>query len=440
MYWLVLVILAGNFTQKPLYSMNLSKFGSKFTRPNGISQLMEDLGNAKSSNNPNIVMLGGGNPAVIPEVNDIFIRELQLLTSDKQAGSVIGLYDHPQGNEDFRIALSKKLNDHYAWNIDKNNIALSNGSQANFFVLFNLFAGEMPDGTRKKILFPLAPEYVGYADQGLTEDMFIAIKPDIEILDTPTKSKQFKYIVDFDAVAQALVTNNIGALCVSRPTNPTGNVITDEELKQLDKLAKQYNIPLIVDNAYGHPFPGCIYTDATLTWNSNIILCMSLSKLGLAGLRTGIVIANKEITKTLGHINGSMILTPNSLGPVLLTRMIKDKELLNLCNNVVKPYYSDKSNTAIQLFNEIFSDLPVYLHKVEGAFFMWLWFKDAKISCESLYQRLKEKDVYIIPGHNFFIGIEDDWSHKHECIRINYATDELSLRKGLMAIKAIMNE
>ena len=425
--------------------MNLSKFGSKFTRPNGISQLMTDLGNAKNSKNPNIIMLGGGNPAVIPEVNIAFISELQKLMTSAQIDKVIGLYDHPQGNEDFRVALANKLNENYAWDLDENNIALSNGSQANFFVLFNLFAGEMADGKHKKILFPLAPEYVGYADQGLSEDMFIAIKPDIEILDSDsksaTKSKQFKYVVNFAAVAQTLASDSsIGALCVSRPTNPTGNVITDEELKQLDTLAQQYNIPLIVDNAYGHPFPGCIYTDATLTWNSNIILCMSLSKLGLAGLRTGIVIANKAIIQALGHINGSMILTPNSLGPSLLTRMIKDKELLNLCKNVVKPYYSDKSQTAISLFNEIFGDMPVYLHKVEGAFFMWLWFKNAKISCETLYQRLKEKDVYIIPGHNFFIGIEDDWPHKHECIRINYATDETTLRKGLEAIKLVMSE
>lgn len=419
--------------------MNLSIFGSKFTRPNGISQLMDDLGNAKNSKNPNIIMLGGGNPAVIPEVNSTFVSELQKLITSTQVDKVIGLYDHPKGNEDFRTALSDKLNENYAWDIDEDNIALSNGSQANFFVLFNLFAGAMPDGSHKKILFPLAPEYVGYADQGLSEDMFIAIKPDIEILETETNSKQFKYIINFEAVAHTLACDNsIGALCVSRPTNPTGNVITDKELQQLNMLAQQYNIPLIVDNAYGHPFPGCIYTDATLTWNTNIILCMSLSKLGLAGLRTGVVIANKEIVQALGHINGSMILTPNSLGPSLLTRMIKDKELLNLCKNVVKPYYSEKSQTAIRLFNEIFGNMPVYLHKVEGAFFMWLWFKDAKITCETLYQRLKEKDVYVIPGHNFFIGIEDNWPHKHECIRINYATDEASLRTGLEAIKLVI--
>jgi len=425
--------------------MSYSNFGQKFTQPNGITQLMEDLGKANSSDNPDIVMLGGGNPALIPEANDVFVRELQELISSSKVDQMIGLYDGPQGNDGFRVALSKKLNDEYAWDINEDNIGLSNGSQANFFSLFNLFAGEMPDGSKKKILFPLAPEYVGYADQGLSADMFISIKPEIELIKTENGSNQFKYIIDIDALKALLKKDkDIGAICVSRPTNPTGNVITDDEIQLLDVLAKQYQIPLIIDNAYGHPFPGCIYTDASLTWNSNIILCMSLSKLGLPGLRTGIVIANTDIIEALGRINGSMILAPNSVGPTLMTRMIKEKQLLKLCRTVIEPYYRDKAATAVKVFDETFGDsfkeLPVYLHKLEGAFFMWLWFKDLTIGSEELYKRLKAEDVYVIPGHNFFINIDDSWEHKHQCIRINYAKDEATLRKGLEAIKRIVQQ
>jgi valine--pyruvate aminotransferase len=420
--------------------MTFSKFGNKFTRPNGITQLMDDLGNANSSNNPEIIMLGGGNPAIIPESNKIFVKELQQLIASSKIDQMLGLYDGPQGNDEFRIALAEKLNTIYDWGLDADNISLSNGSQANFFSLFNLFGGEMPDGGFNKILFPLAPEYVGYADQGLSEDMFVSIKPSIHILNE-NGSRQFKYEIDFDALEKHLESEEqYGALCVSRPTNPTGNVITDAELSRLDVLAQQYGLPLIVDNAYGHPFPGAIYTDATLTWNSNIILCMSLSKLGLPGLRTGIVIANHEIISAMGRINGIMILAPNSVGPTLMTRMIKDKELLKLCRNVIKPYYQQKAATAVALFDEIFTDLPVYLHKLEGAFFMWLWFKDMGVESEVLYNKLKQENVYVIPGHNFFIGIDDDWPHKNQCIRINYAKDEATLRKGLEVIKRVVSE
>ena len=413
--------------------MNYSKFGEKFTKPNAISQLMDDLGKANQSNNPNIVMLGGGNPAIIPEASDCFVTELESLFSSSKINQMLGLYDGPQGNEAFINALSDMLNNQYNWGLDSTNIALSNGSQSSFFSLFNLLAGEMPDGSQKKILFPLAPEYVGYADQGLADDMFISVKPTIHMLG----NKQFKYQIDFDAL---VIDKNIGAICVSRPTNPTGNVITDDELAKLDVLARQHHIPLIIDNAYGLPFPGAIYIDAQLSWNKNTILCMSLSKLGLPGLRTGIVVANKNIIQAMTQISGIMTLAPSSTGATLLTRMIKDNELLPLCDTVIKPYYQKKATIAVALFNEIFADLPIYLHRLEGAFFMWLWFKDMGVNSETLYEQLKQEDVYVIPGHNFFMGIEDTWAHKHQCIRINYAKDEESLRKGLEAIRKTVSQ
>ncbi len=97
------------------------------------------------------------------------------------------------------------------------------------------------------MLFPLAPEYIGYADAGLEEDLFVSARPNIELL----PEGQFKYHVDFEHLH---IGEETGMICVSRPTNPTGNVITDEELLKLDALANQHGIPLVIDNAYGVPF------------------------------------------------------------------------------------------------------------------------------------------------------------------------------------------
>ena len=411
-------------------NQNYSKFGQKFTRYSGIARLMDDLGKANHSDDENIIMLGGGNPALIPEAHKVFVRELDGLIKAGGADQMLGFYDGPQGSEVFIDALVEMFNANYEWQIDKDNIAITNGSQASFFSLFNLFAGEMADGSSKKVLLPLVPEYIGYADQGLSDDMFIAIKPEICELD----NQEFKYQIDFAKLKQTIKQENIGVICVSRPTNPTGNVITDEELSKLDKVAQANSIPLIVDNAYGNPFPGAIYTDTTLSWNENIILCLSLSKLGLPGVRTGIVVANHETIEAISRMSGILTLAPSSVGPSLLSRMVKDNELIPLANNIVKPYYQAKADIAVKLFNETFGDTSAKLHKLEGAFFMWLWFPDLKITSEELYQQLKAKGVYIIPGHNFFIGMDDDWPHQHQCIRINYAKDEETLRKGLELI------
>ena len=407
--------------------MNLSKFGKKFTQTSVINQLMVDLGEAYSSNHPDLCMLGGGNPAFIPEAQALFGREMESLIDNGLFQNMIGIYDGPQGEQTFRDVLSHYLNEKFGWDIGPENISLTNGSQNSFFYLFNALAGDMPDGSYKKILFPLSPEYVGYTDLGLSNNMFASQRPKIEYLE----NRQFKYRVDFDNLT---IDDDIAGICLSRPTNPTGNVVSDNEIAKLRALAEQQNIPLIIDNAYGQPFPNVIYSSASLGWDNNTILCMSLSKLGLPGTRTGIVIANPEVTQMVSSLSGIITLAPNSVGAALMTRMIKDQQITNLTENIIKPFYQERLKTALSLFDEIFSDLPILIHKPEGAFFLWFWLKELPISTQELYQRLKKRMVYVIPGEDFFIGLDSNWEHTRQCLRINYSQPEEKMRKGFMIL------
>lgn len=403
--------------------MKLSKFGEKFTRQSGIGQLMTDLGHANASKHPDLCMLGGGNPAGIPAAQALFQTEMEHIIQSGLFQSMLGLYDGPNGEQAFRVVLAEFLNKEFNWQITPDNISLTNGSQNSFFYLFNILAGEMPDGSKRKILFPLAPEYVGYADAGLSHDMFKSYRPKIERLE----NRQFKYRVDFEHLK---IDSNIAAICLSRPTNPTGNVVSDRELAKLKDLAEKHNIPLIVDNAYGQPFPNVIHTDTSLNWDNNTILCMSLSKLGLPGARTGIVIANTQITQALGALSGIITLAPNSVGAALMTRLIESGEIKHLTQDIIKPHYDQCLSKALGLFEQTLGDLPVYLHKPEGAFFMWLWVEGMSISSQELYQRLKARNVFVIPGEEFFIDIDPNWKHAQECIRINYSQAEDKLKQG----------
>ena len=56
--------------------MRLSKFGEKFTGDSGILQLMDDLGNAVLENE-NVIMLGGGNPSHIPQLQVHFREQMR---------------------------------------------------------------------------------------------------------------------------------------------------------------------------------------------------------------------------------------------------------------------------------------------------------------------------------------------------------------------------
>ncbi|MDW2082812.1 valine--pyruvate transaminase [Vibrio sp. 1640] len=405
--------------------MQFSKFGEKFNQYSGITQLMDDLNDGLRT--PGAIMLGGGNPAAIPAMLDYFHQASEEMLASGELVAALANYDGPQGKDAFVKALAQLFRETYGWDISEKNISLTNGSQSGFFYLFNLLAGKQPDGSHKKVLLPIAPEYIGYGDAGIDEDIFISYHPEIELLDNGL----FKYHVDFE---QLTVDDSVAAICASRPTNPTGNVLTDEEVRKLDKLARENNIPLIIDNAYGLPFPNIIFEDVEPFWNENTILCMSLSKLGLPGVRCGIVIASEEITQALTNMNGIISLAPGSVGPALANHIIGKGDLLKLSSEVIKPFYKQKSQRAVELLQQAVTDERFRIHKPEGAIFLWLWFDELPITTMELYQRLKARGVSIVPGEYFFIGQQDEWDHAHQCLRMNYVQDDEMMQKGIAII------
>ncbi len=402
--------------------MQFSKFGEKFNRYSGITQLMDDLNDGLRT--PGAIMLGGGNPAAIEPMLHYFKQASHDMLNSGELISAMANYDGPQGKDSFLKSLAQLLRDTYDWPISEKNITLTNGSQSGFFQLFNLLAGEQSDGSHKKILLPIAPEYIGYGDAGIDDDVFHSYRPGIEQLN----NRLFKYHVDFSKLK---IDDSIAAICASRPTNPTGNVLTDDEIMKLDQLARDNNIPLIIDNAYGLPFPNIIFEDVKPFWNDNTILCMSLSKLGLPGLRCGIIIANETITQALTNMSGIVNLAPGSIGPALAHHMIENGDLLRLSNQVVKPFYQQKAQRAVELLQSAISDDRFKIHKPEGAIFLWLWFDELPITTMELYQRLKSRGVLIVPGEYFFIGQEEDWQHAHQCLRMNYVQDDEKMQQGI---------
>lgn len=407
--------------------MKFSEFGDKFARECGILQLMDDLGNALSGGEE-MIMLGGGNPSRIPEVEACLRR--RMVSSLEQGDAferLVGNYAAPAGDRPFREAVADLLRREFGWPITAANVVLTNGSQTAFFYLFNFFSGGYGDGERKKILLPLTPEYIGYADLGLSEDIFVSYRPEIEHLD----GRLFKYRVDFDTIR---VTEEIGAICVSRPTNPTGNVLTDEEIDRLHAMAKHADIPLIIDNAYGPPFPGILFTDARPVWDDHIVFCLSLSKLGLPGARTGIVVASEHIAAAIAGSNAILSLAPGSFGAFMALDLMRSGEVIRLSREVIQPHYHRKALKALARIHEEMDGLNFHVHDPEGAFFLWLWFEGLPITSQVLYERLKRRGVLVVSGHYFFPGLAGDWRHRAECIRMNYAGDDDAVRRGIRII------
>jgi len=404
--------------------MKFSTFGQRFTGHSGILRLMDDLGNALAMDT-DMLMLGGGNPSHIEPVQEIFRqRMLDILAHPTEFARLIGNYGPPQGDPTLLAALADLLRREQGWDIGAENIALTCGSQAAFFNLFNLFGGYDEEGHMRRILLPLSPEYIGYGELGIEADLFTSRRPCIELIEPDL----FKYHVDFEALN---IGPDIAALCVSRPTNPSGNVLTDDEIARLSQLAQDHHLPLIIDNAYGTPFPDIVFTSATPVWAPHIILCLSLSKLGLPGTRTGIVVADVEVIRAITAMNAVLTLANGNLGGMLALEIIRSGEILRISRDLIQPYYRSKMQQALKLCRQSFAGLDYRIHAPEGAMFLWLWFPGLPISSETLYQRLKARGVLVVSGHYFFPGLSDAWPHRHECLRMTFTQEPEVVRQGI---------
>jgi valine--pyruvate aminotransferase len=436
-------VLFVQFAYDEMTDAHLSDFGRKFSAVSGIYELMEDLGQAVSAGG-DICMMGGGNPAHIPEVEAVWRRRLrEILDTPGAMETMLGDYDTPRGRPEFLETMAAFFNRALGWEVGADNIAITTGSQAANFLLFNLLAGPASasagprpisppmsrrdaGSTLRRILFPIVPEYIGYAPQGIAPGIFTAWKPRIEML----PGHQFKYRIEFGEIGA-----DVAAICLSRPTNPTANVITDDELQRLSDLAVARGIYLIVDNAYGEPFPGAIFRPARTVWGAHVIHTFSLSKLGLPGTRTGIVVADREIIRRLSIMNASLVLATGSVGEFIAQPLFASGEVAGLVERVVRPFYEARSRQAQAWIAESFDDaLDYHVHVCEGAFFLWLWLRGLPIGDRELYERLKKRGVLVVPGSYFFPGFDEPWPHKHECIRVTYCAQPEKVRRGIAVL------
>ena len=161
-------------------------------------------------------------------------------------------------------------------------------------------------------------------------------------------------------------------------------------------------VPLIIDGAYGLPFPGMIYTPATPFWDDNTILCLSLSKLGLPGVRTGIVVAAPEVTELIRNANAINGLAPTRVGPELVLPLLANEQLDVLCEQIIKPHYLRKQAFALDSLREASKDLPIRVHKPDGAMFLWVWFENLPGGLRSFMKRPRARVLSLSPDITSF--------------------------------------
>lgn len=414
----------------------LSQFGQQMSQLTGVRAIMKDIiETLRSGAGDDLIDLSAGNPVILPEVEQLWRDCTKDLLASQEYGKVVCRYGSSQGYAPLIEAIATDFNRRYGLNLSDRHILITPGSQALYFYAANTFGGYTPTGELKQIVLPLSPDYTGYGGVSLTPEAVVSYQP---TLDLDERQHRFKYRPDFDRLQ---IDSTTGCVIFSRPCNPTGNVLTDDEVSRIDALASVHDVPVLVDSAYAPPFPALNFTAMTPQFGDNILHCLSLSKAGLPGERIGIAIGEPKLIEILESFQTNACIHSPRYGQAIAARAIVSGRLAEISVNVIHPHYQRKIEILETTLDESMpQDLPWFLHRGEGAIFAWLWLKDLPITDWDLYQELKKVGVIVVPGSSFFPGLKQEWQHKQQCIRISLTATESEIATAMKRLAQVVEK
>ena len=411
----------------------LSKFGSQMSQLTGVRAIMKDIiETLRNNQGQDFINLSAGNPVILPEVEQLWRDCTKELLNSSEYGEVVCRYGSSQGYAPLINAIVTNFNSRYGLNLSDRHILITPGSQALYLYGANAFGGYTNQGDLKQVVLPLSPDYTGYGGVSLTPEALVATLPTLEI---EADKHRFKYRPDF---SQLQITDKTGCVIFSRPCNPTGNVLTDEEVTKIAALAAVNDVPVLIDSAYATPFPALNFTPMTPQFGNNILHCMSLSKAGLPGERIGIAIGDPQLIQILESFQTNACIHSSRYGQAIAAKAISSGRLADISLNVIRPHYQRKLTILEDTLDKSMpKNLPWFLHRGEGAIFAWLWLKDLPLTDWEFYQELKQVGVIVVPGSSFFPGLKADWQHKQECLRISLTATETEIATAMKRLAEI---
>ena len=94
------------------------------------------------------------------------------------------------------------------------------------------------------------------------------------------------------------INSKISLIVLANPNSPTGTILKFEKIIEIIKKAKKFNIPVLIDEAY-FGFYQFSYIKLVNKFSNLLILRTFSKSFGLAGLRIGYLVANKNVIKEI---------------------------------------------------------------------------------------------------------------------------------------------
>lgn len=349
-----------------------------------------------------------GNPSVPApaEVNET----LQKLIAEKPAVALHG-YTSAQGDAAVRRAIAEDVGRRFGFDADPDLIYLTVGAAASLTVSLTAI---LQQDDEVILLAPFFPEYRVFVE-----------RTGAKVVPVLCDTKDFQ--PDFAALEQA-INEKTRAIIVNSPNNPTGAVLTEENLRRLADLLtaceKKYGtvIYLLSDE----PYRELVYGDAVVPYvpkfYDDTVVCYSFSKsLSLPGERIGYILVPPKAAdapalyqaicgagRALGFVCAPALfqyMIPSVLGKTSDTSVYDTNRRL-LCEALTAYGYE-----------------PV---KPDGAFYLFV--KALEPDANAFCERAKQFELLLVPSDSF--GCPG-------YVRISYCVTTEQIRKSLPAFKKL---
>jgi|TARA_B100001971_G_scaffold213762_1_gene248141 aspartate/methionine/tyrosine aminotransferase len=234
-----------------------------------------------------------------------------------------------------------------------------------------------------------------------------------------------------DAI-EAKVTQRTKAILVNNPWNPTGTVMTADELNYLVDLAEAYDLVLIVDEIYekitfgGHKHINLASLSAKAY--ARTITINSFSKTyAMTGWRIGYTVASPSLTRAMRSIAQQFSRSAATFVQHAAIAALTGPQ--EHTRRMVKAYRRRRDLITDSLRQAGFSTFC----PPEGTFFILLDVRMFDKGSEKMSDYLMEKaKVVTIPGNVYGLGGEG-------FIRLSFAYDEKTIREGIEAVAACLS-
>ncbi len=317
-------------------------------------------------------------------------------------------YSITWGAQNFREALAEKQRHFMGIDIDPDTeIVVTCGSTEAMMAAMMTVANP---GDRVIVFSPFYENYGADTILSGAQPVYVPLNPPDFTFDPDVLESAFK--------------QDVKALILCNPSNPSGKVFTRNELQTIADLAIKYDTYVITDEVYEHivydPYEH-VYISTLPGMRERTICCSSLSKTySITGWRLGYTIASPEITGRIKKVHD--FLTVGAAAP-LQEAVIPGLKFSQEYYDRLKETYTRKKDLLIKGLD----DIGITHTDPQGAYYVMLDISefgyDSDLEfCERLAQKV---GVGAVPGSSFF---REDINH---LIRLHFAKKDETLLAAL---------